>query len=129
MTRARLAQQDASIAARGFICESRTTFYLRQLSSPRRARYRHRRYAAFSVQSASSSLSRRRVRIYSPSVKIPPSIIFHRTQTRTKVLRRLASIVCYSAVRMRRMTQYTASGMRLRQLLCPPTFFCSGASS
>ena len=41
----------------------------------------------------------------------------------------LASIVCYSAVRMRRMTQYTASGMRLRQLLCLPTFFCSGASS
>ena len=31
------------------------------------------------------------------------------------VLRRLENIVCYSAVRMRRMTQYTASGMRLQE--------------
>ena len=59
---------------------------------------------------------------YSPPVKIPPSIIFHRTQTRSAVLRRLENIVCYSAVRMRRMTQYTASGMRLRQLLCLQLF-------
>ena len=42
------------------------------------------------------------------------------------VLQRITSIVCYSAVRMRRMTQYTASGMRLRQLLCPPTFILLG---
>lgn len=63
---------------------------------------------------------------YSPPVKIPPSIIFHRTQNRTKVLRRLENIVCYSAVRMRRMTQYTASGMRLRKLLCPTTFIFLG---
>ena len=39
-----------------------------------------------------------------------------------RVLRRLENIVCYSAVRMRRMTQYTASGMRLRQLLCLQLF-------
>ena len=58
---------------------------------------------------------KRQAREYSPLVKIPP-------YPRTKVLRRLASIVCYSAVRMRRMTQYTASGMRLRQLLCLQLF-------
>ena len=46
---------------------------------------------------------------------------------RTKVLRRLANIVCYSAVRMRRMTQYTASGMRL-QMRSLNSVFPSGAS-
>ena len=46
--------------------------------------------------------------------------------TSPRVLRRLASIVCYSTVRMRRMTQYTASGMRLRKLLCPTTFIFLG---
>jgi len=45
---------------------------------------------------------------------------------RIAVLRRLENIVCYSAVRMRRMTQYTASGMRLRKLLCPTTFIFLG---
>ena len=44
----------------------------------------------------------------------------------SRLLRRLASIVCYSAVRMRRMTQYTASGMRLRKLLCLTTFIFLG---
>ena len=65
---------------------------------------------------------KRQAREYSPSVKIPP-------YPRTKVLRRLASIVCYSAVRMRRMTQYTASGMRYGNYYALQLLFFSGASS
>ena len=45
-----------------------------------------------------------------------------------RFLRRLANIVCYSAVRMRRMTQYTASGIRL-QMRSLNSLFSSGASS
>ena len=52
---------------------------------------------------------RRAIGIFSsaenPAIKLNPM----------RVLRRLENIVCYSAIRMRRMTQYIASGMRLRQ--------------
>mgnify|MGYP003455284478 CR=1 FL=1 len=50
---------------------------------------------------------------YSPPVKIPPSIIFHRTQTRSAVLRRLENIVA----------------MRRSQVLSFSSLFPSGASS
>ena len=53
------------------------------------------------------------------------SLIFNFRDSNLKVLRRLASIVCYSAVRMRRMTQYTASGMRL-QMRSLNSLFLSG---
>ena len=59
-------------------------------------------------------------------VRISPPWRKSRHKEKQRVLRRLANIVCYSAMRMRRMTQYTASGMRLRKLLCPATFIFLG---
>ena len=47
---------NVGIAARSLLHFSCSAFYIRILTSARRARYRTRRYAAFSVQSASSSL-------------------------------------------------------------------------
>ena len=51
-----LPARELGIAARGLLHFNCSAFYIRILTSARRARYRTRRYAAFSAQSASSSL-------------------------------------------------------------------------
>ena len=59
---------------------------------------------------------KRQAREYSPLVKILPSIIFHRNQTRSAVLRRLASIVVVRRSFLSPSTPCFARARRRKQL-------------